>query len=288
MCAAVLPYESVQQRRAATARALQPLRQIGGTELVFVRRGAVTAAADVGERGGYRVRLPHGGQGAEAVLLNTGGGMVGGDRAEHTVKLEGGAAAIVTTGAAERIYRSLGPRSDIAVRLELGAGAALAWMPQETILYDGGMLARRLEADMHSSARLLVLEMAVLGRRADGVRPRAGALRDTWRVRRGGRLVFAENLVLEGDLDALLSRPAVAGDRFSRVAALLLYAASDAADKLSLVRAGTARGEETGASVWNDLLVVRMLGSRVATVRDRLAAFIPALIGRAMPRTWWT
>jgi urease accessory protein len=289
MCAAVFPYEPLPERRAAAARALQSLRQVGGTELVFRRRGAVTAAADVGECGGYRVRLPRGGHGAEAVLLNTGGGMAGGDRAEHTVAVARSAAAVVTTNAAERIYRSLGPRSEIHVRLEVGPDAALAWMPQETILYDGGILARRLEADMHESARLLVLELTVFGRRADGVRPRAASLRDTWRVRRGGRLVFAENLALEGDLDLLLGRPAVAGDGSTRVTALLLYAASDAADKLASIRQALAHsGEEAGASTWHDLLVVRVLGSRVATVRDRLAAFMPTLIGRDMPRTWWT
>src|SRR4029077_13026294 len=99
---------------------------------------------------------------------------------------------------AEKIYRSLGPATAVTVRLALARGARLRWLPQETILFDRARLARSIEVDMEEGASLLIAEAIVFGRSAMGETVEDGAIADRWRIRRGGRLVFAESLRLDG------------------------------------------------------------------------------------------
>src|ERR1700690_2471803 len=82
----------------------------------------------VHEAGSLRVRFPNGNSLAalDAVIVNTGGGMTGGDRFDVDIKVGTGARLSVTTAAAEKIYRSLGPDTDIGVTLDVGSGGALA------------------------------------------------------------------------------------------------------------------------------------------------------------------
>jgi urease accessory protein len=272
---------------ASTAQALAAVRQIGGSEIVFGRAGAATIAAEVGERGGYRVRVPRGEHGAEAVLINTGGGMVGGDHATHRIDMAADCEALVTTPAAERIYRTLGPATDVRVQMTVAANARLVWLPQETILYDGAAFNRQLEVDLAKTARLLMLELTVLGRAAMGETIQQASFVDRWRVRQGGRLVFAETVTLSGALAATMAKPAIGGG--ASVIATLLYVGHDAGDRLPRVRAVLAESTgQIGASAWNHLLVVRSLGTSLSAVRGDLAQIIPVLMDRPMPRMWWT
>ena len=137
----------------------------------------------------------------EAVLVNTSGGITGGDRLDYVMTAGDGAGLVVTTQAAERIYRAASGVGQIETRLTLGAGAELAWLPQETIVFEGGAVARRLEVEMAEDAQLTALETVVLGRAAMGERVTVGHISDQWRIRRGGRLVLLD--VLE---DALAGR----------------------------------------------------------------------------------
>jgi urease accessory protein len=287
VCPSSAASRDVSGARALAARALGPIRQIGGTSIELVERGGATRVRDAVESGGYRVRLPLAEHGMEAALINTGGGLAGGDRVEHVVHAGPGTRALITTPAAERIYRTLGPSAEARVTLSVGAGARLAWLPQETILFDGAALERRIEADVEPAASLLLLEMTVLGREARGEIVTQGRLRDTWRIRRGGRFVYADNLRLDGDIAALMQRQAI-GDG-ARVLAAMLYVGPDASDHLQAVRAALAPiGDRAGASSWNGLLVVRLLGATRSETRAAIARIVPLLARRPMPRLWWT
>ena len=143
-----------------------------------------------------KVRLPA--RGHEAILINTGGGLAGGDRFSFDITAEEGARLTVTSQAAERVYRSLGADAEVAVKLSAWRGAQLMWLPQETILFDGARLSRRIDADLAPEARLLAVESIILGREAAGETIRHAALHDRWRVRQGGRLVFADDLAIDG------------------------------------------------------------------------------------------
>jgi urease accessory protein len=171
----------------------------------------------------------------------------------------------------------------IRLRLELGADAGLAWLPQETILFDGARLDRRLQAAIAPDARLLIAEMTVLGRTAMGETFSAGALIDHWRVRRDGRLVFAEALRLEGAVEALLAAPCTGAGR----APSPRFCSSIGTPKACWRKRARFWPEpigEAGASAWNGLLRLSACsGGQAAAVRAAAATLLRHIDKRALP-----
>src|SRR3954449_6474613 len=101
------------------------VRASGGVRVRFAANAGRTQAIERAESGGYRVRFPRVAKTCEAVLINTGGGMAGGDRMHVGISLDAGAAAVVTTQAAEKIYRSQGALTEIGIDLTLASGSRL-------------------------------------------------------------------------------------------------------------------------------------------------------------------
>ena len=267
------------------------VRAAGGVRLRFGCVGAQTRRLDVAESGGYRARFPTTfDTTSEAVLINTGGGMAGGDAMRVDIELGPGSDAIVTSQAAEKIYRSQGADTRIETTLSVGAGAGLAWLPQESILFSGARLARSLSIDLAADARLVACETVFFGRSAMGETMLRGALRDRWRIRREGRLVFAEDLRLEGPMADILERPAIGAG--ARAAATLIAAGPGLQDRLEQVRAFAAEDAcamvELGAGIVSDLLVIRLLSPDAQRLRRALVTLLGHLTGRALPRTWST
>ncbi|WP_201157171.1 urease accessory protein UreD, partial [Rhodobaculum claviforme] len=128
----------------------------------------------------------------EVVFLNTSGGLTAGDRLEWRLELDAATAAVATTQTAERGYAATGDPARVVVDLRLGAGAALDWLPQETILYDNARLGRRTRVEMAADARLVWAEMLVLGRVAMGEQLAEVSLHDRREIHRGGRLALLE------------------------------------------------------------------------------------------------
>jgi urease accessory protein len=228
-----------------------------------------------------------------ATFVTTSGGLVGGDVLELTAQVVGDAAALFYPQAAEKIYRSTGRESRIDVALTVGAGSWLEWLPQETILFDGARLIRRTAADVEPGGRLLAGDMVVLGRTAMGETIHGGVLRDEWTVRRDGRLVWADALCLEGAIAETVAHPA--GLAGATALATAVYMADDAAANLTTARdllAGAPEAVRVGASVVNDLLVIRFLANDAAPLRhffgEFWADFRHAVAGlpAALPRLW--
>ena len=230
------------------------------------------------EAGSAKVRFPFGGN--EAILINTSGGLAGGDRVDLDIGTEPGAHLTVTTQAAERVYRTLGPAADVGVKLTVAPGAALHWLPQEMILFDGASLHRHIDVDLASDARFLAVETVVLGRMAMGEAVSHATLRDRWRVRRDGRLVFAEDLAFDG---APPTTAAALGG--ARAFATIVAVDHDLESLLDSARA--VLGEAGGASAWNGKLVARLAAKDSFELRNVL---IPALSmlarGAALPKVW--
>jgi urease accessory protein len=259
--------------------------------LVFARAGARTEASEAFETGGWRLRFPRAGGIAEAVIVNTGGGMAGGDRAKIALAAQPQTHALVTSQSQEKIYRADGLGVEIDVRIEVDAGASLVWAPQETLLFDGARLARRLEADVAPDATLTLFEAVVFGRLAHGETRIDAALTDRWRLRRDGRLVFAEALRLD-DAGATLDRPAVGAG--ARALATLVRVGPDAAARLAPLRAAFAEVEagqgarfEAGASLVDGVLTARLASPSPQRLREGLLAAWGALEGRDAPRVWY-
>jgi len=244
--------------------------------------GGVTRRARVHEAGSLRVRFPNVADGAlEAVIVNTGGGMTGGDRFSIGIAVDEDARLVAGTAAAEKIYRSTGRDAEVDISIKIGAGGRLAWLPQETILFDRARLSRRITVDLAANASLLMAEAVVFGRTAMGEAMQAGHWSDHWRVRRGGKLVFAENARLDGAVADRLRASAVANDGIAL--ATVLIAPGD--EKTAAALRVLALQGEAGASSWNGIAVARLIARDGLTLRRDLTALIAAL-DQPLPRLW--
>jgi urease accessory protein len=257
-------------------------RATGHIALTVAARDGRTRRTRVHEDGSLRVRFPNGApEQLEATIVNTAGGMAGGDRFAIEVAVEPGADLVVGAAAAEKIYRSLGPATEVDVTLDVAAGGRLVWLPQETILFDRARLSRRIEVDLADGASLVLAEALVFGRSAMGETVEEGLLADRWRVRRGGRLLFAENTRLDGAIADKLVMPAVAAGGVA-IATVLMAPADDTTT--AAVRALDFAGE-VGVSAWNGIAVARLCAKDGAALRHDLIAVLAAL-GAAVPRLW--
>jgi urease accessory protein len=155
---------------------------------------------DIFQRSPIRIMFPGAGGGAveEAVLVNTAGGIAGGDRLECGVTALANASIAVTSQAAEKVYRALNEPARIATKLKACEAAKLAWLPQETIVFNWGRLSRETEIEVSSGAELLALEWLVLGRAAHGEEMVGGHIADSWRVKKDGRLIWADSFRATG------------------------------------------------------------------------------------------
>ncbi len=247
-------------------------------------RGA-SRLADLRQEGSLKALFPRGsGDALQAVFLNTAGGLTGGDRMRIGAEAGPGAHLVLSSQAAERGYRAgPGEVAQVAVTLRAGAGGRIDWLPQETILFEGAALSRRLSVDLHPEARALVVEPVILGRAAMGEDPRAAALADRWDLRRDGALVFADALRMAGDLAALCDRRAVAGG--CRAFATLLYAGPDAAAPLADLR--RLLGPSGGASLVSEgVLFARIAAPDGFLLRRRLIPAIERLSVTPLPKVW--
>lgn len=255
-------------------------RAVGRARLRFGIRGL----AELHQAGALKVRFPRG-EPPEAVLVNTAGGLAGGDRLSYDIAADAGARATVTTAACEKVYRSDNAAAELSVALRVGRGGRLDWLPQETIFFDRARLARRVDAELASDATLLLVEAMVFGRTERGERVRDGAFRDSWRVRRDGRLVLAEESRGEGAIADLLDRPAVLDGHCA--AATLVYVAPDAGARLDSLRRALSDGEaEGGASERDGVLAARLVARDGFRLRPHLLAAIAALRDQSLPKVW--
>jgi urease accessory protein len=268
------------------ARALAPVRAEVEVSIACAAHAGRTNLTQLTERGGYRAKFPRAiGKGLEAVIVNSGGGVAGGDVVQLSASVAPGAHLTVSTATAERIYRSFGPSTKITVCLDAGADATLCWLPQPTILFSGARLDRRFDVDLAANARFIIAETFVFGRIESGETMGEGLLADRWRIRRAGKFAFAETTRIDGHFGELLNRSAVTGG--ARATALMVIVAPDAEDLRDRVRDALAGCRtEHGVSAWNGILVVRALASGLDAVHDTVRRAVEAVLGGSTPRAW--
>lgn len=303
------------------APALQ--RASGALSVSFKRRGPATVLDGLRQEGCLKARFPRvePTEWATAVMLNSSGGIAAGDRLANDIVVGPDASACIAAQAAERFYRALPGSAPSAVRtrLTVAPGGAAEWLPQETILFDRSALDRRLEVEIAPDAWFLGVESLVFGRAAMGERVQRAWLRDLIRVRRGGTLLLHDAIRLDGEVDALLRRTAIAAG--ARALATVVHVAPDAEQRLETVRtaiahlppsplAGEGRGEgaapaaspspqpsrargegamgcEAAASAWDGMLLARVLAPDGATLRRTVTTILAALRdSRPLPRVW--
>lgn len=281
---------------AAISRSEEPIppqrlqRLNGGIRVSF--SGRANRLTELYQANPCRVLLPRRPKGqVEAVLLNTAGGITDGDQLDYTIAAHDGACVTATTQAAEKVYRSRGGDSHVHSHLNITGGGFLEWLPQESILFNGGALARKTDIEISGDSRLLALDWLVLGRLASGETLDRAAVHDRWRLRRDGVLIWADDFRLAGDLEALRHRPSLLDG--ARALATLIYVADDAPDHLEAVREMlSASISRAGVSERPGLLICRFLGPDGFVLRRDVEKFLLSfrtiIHGRPypLPRVW--
>jgi urease accessory protein len=245
----------------------------------------VTRRGTLHESGSLRVRFPSPeGEGLSAVFVNTAGGVAGGDRFDIEITAQEGARLTLTTAAAEKVYRATAMPAELNIALRVADGAHLAWLPQETILFDRAKMSRHIDIDLAENASLLLCEIVVFGRAAMGERMEQGAFVDRWRARRGGKLVFAETIRLEDDIGRKLAQRAIANGGVAIGTALIVPGDEALVERVREI--ASSFGGEAAISAWNGFAMARFCAQDAA----RLRADMMAVLGRAslspLPRLW--
>jgi urease accessory protein len=246
-----------QHLKNSSDRDLQ--RADGVCRIMVCGSGKATRIMDVYQQSPIRILFPKTGDewAQEAVLVNTAGGVAGGDHLQLSVRALSGASLAVTTQAAERIYRALDQSAHINTKLHVGNEARLAWLPQETIVFNHARFCRRTEIEISAGSELLALECLVLGRAARGEKLSAGAIIDTWQVRKNGRLQWADTLRLTDDVFSQLFRKPLLWDASALVT--LVYFGPGIEERLQLIRTLSASFDcHCGATLAGGMLVARL------------------------------
>jgi len=248
-------------------------------------RDGITRVETLYQEGAAKIRLPHThDQSLQAVLMNTAGGLTGGDNLAWGAEAAPGAHLVLTTPACERVYRSLGSDALVANRLVAAENAHIDWLPQETILFEGARLNRTLDVDLAAGATLLAVEAVLLGRQAMGEAAMAARLSDNWRIRRNGRLIHAEATRLSADPRERENLSLLNG---ALAFATVLYIGANAGHKLDAARALLPPTSSAAASLVDERLIVRLTAPSGLALR-RLMVPIIALLSNAgsLPRLW--
>lgn len=271
----------------------------GIAEIRFAVRDGVTRLVHLYQRDPLRVLFPAAAPGDSplAVLATTSGGLVAGDRLDIDVAVASNAAAHVTASAAEKVYRSTGRTTTIAQTLSVGPGAALEFLPPETILFDSARLRRHTVVDLAADAAFLGGDIVVFGRRARGERFASGLLREVWEVRRGGELVWADALHLEEDVARIIDDPACFDGAAAFATMILVPPEQNLRELLEgarlLVSVCPKKALRAGVTAMEGLLIARWLGAEAALLRRAYAGFAchlrHAVLGLppCLPRVWY-
>ena len=234
-----------------------------------------TRIEDVFERSPTRIMFPKTGSRPveEAVIINTGGGVAGGDRLECSVNALPGASIAVTSQAAEKVYRALHDPARVATSLKAGESARLAWLPQETIVFNGARIHRTTEIDLFPGAELLALEWLVLGRAAHGEIMAGGSITDSWRVKKEGRLIWADSFRISDKIFAHLNRTALLST-FNSIATLV-YFGPDLDRRLELLRQILSSLEcDCAVTLVSGLIVARFATKQSSDLKLALRSFL--------------
>jgi urease accessory protein len=257
----------------ATAQLLEQ-RSVGHVHLRMERDGI----AIMREEGSAKCRMPR--STTEAILINTSGGLAGGDHVSIKAEVGAHASLTLTTQTAERVYRTLGPAAAVRVTLNVADGASLLWLPQETIFFEGSALNRSLDIELADTASFLAVEPMVFGRREMGEHIKHVSVVDSWMVRRSGTCIHAEAFKLGPDWP---HSKATFDD--NHAAATVLLVSSKVEEMLPNVRA--VLGPYDGASVWNGKMVARLLAKDGFHLRKTLIQVLSVCVGPdKLPKCW--
>ena len=257
----------------ATAQLINQ-RASGHVKLHMGERGIVRLRED----GSAKVRIPPNSH--EAILVNTAGGLAGGDDFKYEAEAHQKSKLCITSQSAERVYETLGPPATINSTLAVHEHATLHWLPRETILYDGSSLIRNMHVDLAKSSKFLGLESVIFGRDQSGEKINALRYRENWRITCAGVLVHADHFKIDGTLP----RSKATLDDAGAIATLVMIDQNleSLAERLTLTL-----GSNGAVSTWNGKLLARFHAKDGYQLRKVLNSALSAILGEnGLPKTW--
>jgi urease accessory protein len=258
-------------------------RSSGAGRIAVATRDGRTVLRTLYQEGCAKIRLPNAFDSAvHSVLINTAGGLTGGDTLAWEAEAGPQARLVLTTQACERIYKSLGDTVHVSTRLTAGPGAHIDWLPQETILFENSRLDRRIDIDLDETASLCAVEAILLGRDAMGEKALHAQLTDNWRIRRGGKLIHAEATRISGVPER--ERENLALLHGASAFATAVYIGADAEARQARL---PPAAPGVGISRTGERLVVRVLAPSGLALRRLIIPVITVLSGAgSLPRLW--
>jgi len=218
----------------------------------------------------------------EAVIINSSGGTAGGDRLEIEVVALNNASVAVTTQAAEKIYRALDRPAQVATKLKACGTSKLAWLPQETIVFNQARVRRQTEIELCSGAELIALEWLVLGRAARGEEVVSGHISDSWRIKRDGHLIWADGFRVSDEVFAQLHRKALLSNW--KAVATLIYFGPGLDTRLRILREIAASIDcSCAATIVGAIIIVRVAAVASSDLRRGLRSLIEQFSGELGP-----
>jgi urease accessory protein len=239
---------------------------------------------DVFEQSPIRIMFPKvaGGAVVEAVLINTAGGIAGGDRLGFDVTALANASIAVTSQAAEKAYRALNEPARISTKLKACEASKLAWLPQETIIFNWSRINRKTEIELSSGAELLALEWLVLGRAAHGEAIAGGHISDSWRVKCDGRLIWADSFHATDETFPQLRRKALLSD--CKAIGTLIYFGPNLDTRLEFLRAlAPSLGCHCAVTSVGGLIIARFAAVVSSDLERALRSFLRQFSGELGP-----
>jgi urease accessory protein len=235
---------------------------------------------------------PEGGP-CHVYLLHPPGGVVGGDQLDIRVSVATGSHALITTPGATKFYRSAGPVAQQSQRLAVDAGAALEWMPQETILFDGCEVNASTRVDIGDGAAFAGWEILCLGRPASSAPFDAGHCRQRIELWRAGEPVLLERAVFEAQ-SGILHAPWGMNGCTVTATFVITPATRVQLDAAREAIAEAVASDLMAATLIDDVLVCRYLGHSAERARTSFTRIWKTVrepvFGRpaCVPRIWNT
>lgn len=297
-----LPAAGVVPTAAAAVTIAEPARRSGDhawLSLAFADDRGTTRLLDRAHYGPLRVQkalYPEHPSICHAIIVHPPGGVVGGDQLSIKAGVGARAHAFLTTPGAAKWYQANGKISQQQVTLQVADGAALEWLPQETIFFDQAHVALEHQVELQGDARYIGGEILCFGRTASGETFNSGRISQLTSIRRDGKLLYFEQGALSGGSAAMHSRLGLAD--CTVCATLIVVGKSFSGSFLQQLRelANQVAGDQAsvGATQMKSVLVLRHLGHSSELARRWMMQawqlIRPQLLGHEalVPRIWNT
>lgn len=271
-------------------------RSVGVAKIAFKTRDHKTVLDDLYQQGSAKLRFarPEPNRLTEAVLINTSGGMTGGDTFTVNAKWGENTTAIITTQAAERHYKSLGDVAVIDNQLEVAHNATALWLPQESIMFNGAAYQRNTTINLTKTSSLLAIESSLFGRQAMGETVTSGQVTEKWQIHRDNKLIFADAFGLNNNIAAQLEKPAIAAG--NTAISTIIYIGDDLEATRDQINTLIEQQNTIGrATIFNDILLIRLFATTGKNLRQTIIKILNKTLVKLtksqdtenlLPRVW--